>query len=276
MLSFKDLNEKKKTAVKINPNLKDVQEKKGEKNCGCGQNPCITYGDGRHKKDKEKSQVEGYQRNPERDTRSARQRRMDDPDTGINSAKFRAFMADQQSKPKKKKEVKEAKKKDDTYLETDFKKRLKNNEKARKDMMKGPQMKNPHFESNSYDSQEKISEKSTEESTENSILTFNNFHEATRLKKEKGYNKGGSDDKALNFVKTKIRKEIGKPEGQRKKVKGAKSDAGTGKYKKRADDKKAYAAKAKKAGFKSTQSYTDTMARYGGESNYKKGRGLGS
>ena len=276
MLSFKDLNEKKKTAVKINPNLKDVQEKKGEKNCGCGQNPCITYGDGRHKKDKEKSQVEGYQRNPERDTRSARQRRMDDPDTGINSAKFRAFMADQQSKPKKKKEVKEAKKKDDTYLETDFKKRLKNNEKARKDMMKGPQMKNPHFESNSYDSQEKISEKSTEESTENSILTFNNFHEATRLKKEKGYNKGGSDDKALNFVKTKIRKEIGKPEGQQKKVKGAKSDAGTGKYKKRADDKKAYAAKAKKAGFKSTQSYTDTMARYGGEDNYKKGRGLGS
>ena len=48
--------------------------------------------------------VEGYQRNPERDTRSARQRRMDDPDTGINSAKFRAFMAAQQkpSKPKKK------------------------------------------------------------------------------------------------------------------------------------------------------------------------------
>ena len=275
MLSFKDLHEKK-TKVKINPNLKDVMEKKGEKNCGCGQNPCITYGDDRHKKDKEKSQVEGYQRNPERDTRSARQRRMDDPDTGINSAKFRAFMAAQQSKPKKKKEVKEAKKKDDTYLETDFKKRLKNNEKARKEMIKGPQMKNPHFESNSYDSQEKISEKSTEESTENSILTFNNFHEATRLKKEKGYNKGGSDDKALNFVKTKIRKEIGKPEGQQKKVKGAKSDAGTGKYKKRADDKKAYAAKAKKAGFKSTQSYTDTMARYGGESNYKRGRGLGS
>ena len=219
MLSFKDLHEKK-TKVKINPNLKDVMEKKGEKNCGCGKDPCITYG--------------------------------------------------------KKKEVDEAKKKDDTYLETDFKKRLKNNEKARKDLMKGPQMKNPHFESNSYDSQEEISEKSTEESTENSILTFNNFQEATRLKKEKGYNKGGSDDKALNFVKTKIRKEYGKPKGQQKKVKGVKSDAGTGKYLKKADDKKAYAAKAKKAGFKSTQSYTDTMARYGGESNYKRGRGLGS
>ena len=141
-------------------------------------------------------------------------------------------------------------------------------------MMKGPQMKNPHLES--YDSQEEVSEESTEESTENSILTFNNFQEATRLKKEKGYNKGGSKDKALNYVKTKIRKEIGKPEGQRKKVKGVKSDAGTGKYKRRADDKKAYAARAKKAGFKSTQNYTDVVARYGGEDNYKKGKGLGT
>ena len=43
MLSFKDLHEKK-TKVKINPNLKDVMEKKGEKNCGCGKDPCITYG----------------------------------------------------------------------------------------------------------------------------------------------------------------------------------------------------------------------------------------
>ena len=42
--------------------------------------------------------------------------------------------------------LEEGKKKDDTYLETDFKKRQKNNEKARKDLMKGPQMKNPHFE----------------------------------------------------------------------------------------------------------------------------------
>ena len=29
-----------------------IPEGKGEKNCGCGQNPCITYGDDRHKKDK--------------------------------------------------------------------------------------------------------------------------------------------------------------------------------------------------------------------------------
>lgn len=43
------------------------------------------------------------------------------------------------------------KKKDDSYLETDFKKRQANNEKARKDLMKGPQMKNPHFEEKQLD-----------------------------------------------------------------------------------------------------------------------------
>ena len=60
------------------------------------------------KADEVDTRTEGYQRNPERDTRSARQRRMDDPDTGINSQAFRDFMAAQQkpSKPKKKKEVK--------------------------------------------------------------------------------------------------------------------------------------------------------------------------
>ena len=79
-------------------------------------------------------------------------------------------------------EMSEAKKKDDTYLETDFKKRQKNNEKARKDLMKGPQMKNPHFESteeNAYVSQEEVSEESTEEvaETETSLLTFRQFNE---------------------------------------------------------------------------------------------------
>jgi hypothetical protein len=49
-----------------------------------------------------KKMKEGYQRNPEADTRSERQKRMDDPDTGINSAKFRAFMAAQQGGSKKK------------------------------------------------------------------------------------------------------------------------------------------------------------------------------
>lgn len=113
-------------------------------------------------------------------------------------------------------EMSEAKKKDDTYLETDFKKRQKNNEKARKDLMKGPQMKNPHFEAKSYDpmedpdfdhdeaertrgqsgknksitikkktkkeevayvSQEEVSEESTKASETETLLTFAQFNE---------------------------------------------------------------------------------------------------
>ena len=120
------------------------------------------------------------------------------------------------------------------------------------------------------------------------VISFKQFNEATRLKKEKGYDKGGTKKPsgkptAMSVVLDKIRKEYGHGavvgqggSRQKKKEKGAKSSSGTGKYLKRSQDKKAYAAKAKKAGFKSTQSYTDTMARYGGEDNYKKGRGLGT
>ena len=91
--------------------------------------------------------------------------------------------------------------------------------------------------------------------------------------------KGVSKDKALNFVRSKIRKETGKPEGQRKKVKGAKSDEKNVGLQKKIDklkSKRAYADRSKKSGFKSTQDYTNTVARYGSESNYKKGKGLGT
>ena len=47
--------------------------------------------------------------------------------------------------------------------------------------------------------------------------------------------------------------------------------------KKRQDaDNKAYASIAKKAGYKSTQDYTNVVARYGSEDNYRKGKGLGT
>ena len=36
------------------------------------------------------------------------------------------------------------------------------------------------------------------------------------------------------------------------------------------------AADAKKRGFKNTQDYVNTMARYGGKDNYDKGKGLGT
>ena len=123
--------------------------------------------------------------------------------------------------------------------------------------------------------------KSSKKETRANVLKFDMkkeevVTELNRLEKEQGKKSGGSKDKALNIVRNQIRKETGRPAGQQKKVKGAKSTGAVGKYLKRAQDKKAYAAKAKKAGFKSTQAYTDTMARYGGEDNYKKGRGLGT
>ena len=107
--------------------------------------------------------------------------------------------------------------------------------------------------------------------------------EATRLKKEMGYDKGGTKkptapkqkDTALDMIRKKYKDQLMK-RGQPKKVKGAKSTAGTGKYKKMADQKKQTASDAKKRGFKNTRDYVETMARYGGKDNYDKGRGLGT
>ena len=99
-------------------------------------------------------------------------------------------------------------------------------------------------------------------------------HKASQMKEEK------HRDAALDAVKKSIIAKYGKgaimKRGQPKKVKGAKSTVGTGKYKKMADQKKQTAADAKKRGFKSTQDYVNTMARYGGKDNYDKGRGLGT
>ena len=116
---------------------------------------------------------DGYQRNPERDTRSARQRRMDDPDRGINSQAFRDFMAAQQSKPKKKKKpVKEG-------IVTEL---------------------------NRY-------EKETGESSG-----------SMNMPKGRKTKKGGTKDPVMRAVRTSIRKETGKPHGQKKKTKGEKGN----------------------------------------------------
>ena len=114
------------------------------------------------------------------------------------------------------------------------------------------------------------------------------LNEVTRQKKEMGYVVGGTkkptSPKTPNPVLDKVKKSIYASGGkimrsgsnQPKKVPGAKTTAGTNKFLNMQNDKREYAAKAKKAGFKSTQDYTNTMARYGGEDNYKAGRGLGS
>ena len=116
-------------------------EEKKVKNCGCGQNPCVTYGKQEQKESYETTKTkevmgalkkrdlkkdvkkkiaadivkrkgdtsksddryayENYQamRNPEKeekkDTRTAKQKRMDSPDKGINSPAFKEFMRQQ-------------------------------------------------------------------------------------------------------------------------------------------------------------------------------------
>jgi len=164
---------------------------------------------------------------------------------------------------------------------------------AEKKKQKPEYRNNPAFGDPSHHSNKKMSEHHQKDKDgkviEHGDGTPSSLDELNRYGKETGkatgsmnkrpgtpVKKGGSTDKALNIVRGMIRKQQGRPEGQQKKVKGLKSDAGTGKYLSKQQDKKDYAAKAKKAGFKDTQSYTDTVARYGGESNYKAGRGLGT
>ena len=121
------------------------------------------------------------------------------------------------------------------------------------------------------------------------MKNFQEFQEATRFKKEKGYDVGGtkkpastSKDSVLDAVKKSIRDKYGKGaimsggSREQKKVKGLKDTRGTGKYKKAADQKKQIAADAKKRGFKSPQDYVNTMAVYGGKNNYDQGKGLGT
>jgi hypothetical protein len=117
MLSFKELSEKK-TKVTLNPKLKDVMEKKCDK---CGEESCEC--DAKKKKCPECN------------------------GKGCKHCGGTGYHGEGEG------EMSEAKK-DPTYLETDFKKRQKNNEKARKEMEKIPGQKNPHFEAKVYDPME--------------------------------------------------------------------------------------------------------------------------
>jgi len=92
--------------------------------------------------------------------------------------------------------------------------------------------------------------------------------EATRMKKEMGYDKGGTKkpkgpkakDAALDAIKAKYKGQIMRSgSNQPKKVKGAKPSGG-GKFKMMADKKKEIATAAKKAGYKNTQDYVNVQA----------------
>ena len=92
--------------------------------------------------------------------------------------------------------------------------------------------------------------------------------EATRMKKEMGYDKGGTKkptgpkakDAALDAIKAKYKGQIMRTGSkQEKKVKGAKPSGG-GKFKMMAVKKKETETAAKKAGYKNTQDYVNVQA----------------
>ena len=118
--------------------------------------------------------------------------------------------------------------------------------------------------------------------------------ELNRFEKKKGIDtktgkpvvKGGTAKNNLAFQA--VMKKFGNQRvgaNEKKKVKAEKPGGG-GKYLKMQDQKKqqqaqnkTFADRGKKAGFKSTQDYANTVARYGGEKNYKdpnKYGGLGT
>ena len=109
--------------------------------------------------------------------------------------------------------------------------------------------------------------------------------EATRLKKEKGYDKGGTKkptgpkvkDAALDAVKKKYKGQIMRSgSNQPKKVKGQKS-TGVGKYLARHKEKQQLKKDTKEMGYGSdTKSYVNARARYGSKENMKSGKGLGT
>ena len=121
------------------------------------------------------------------------------------------------------------------------------------------------------------------------MKNFQQFQEATRLKKEMGYDKGGtkkptsnSKDSVLDAVKKSIRDKYGKGaimrsgSNQQKKVKGQKTD-GEGKYLKQHKANQQLKKDAKEMGYGSdTKGYVETKARYGSKENMKSGRGLGT
>ena len=88
------------------------------------------------------------------------------------------------------------------------------------------------------------------------------------------------EDRALDIVRANIIKKHGEGaiyDPQRDKpTEAQKKAAAAERQKRQAEKNKAFAARAKKAGYKNPQDYANVVARYGSEENMKKGKGLGT
>ena len=148
--------------------------------------------------------------------------------------------------------------------------------------------KKKEVQNNSYDP---LANKGILEVSEKILKKNFNLDELNRYEKEKGEDtktgkpvvKGGTakDDKAFQSVAKKYADQrMGANE--KKKKRGEKKEEGGRilrmQNKKKEEKKKGqeFAARAKKRGYKSTQDYANTVARYGSEKDMEKGKGLGS
>ena len=106
----------------------------------------------------------------------------------------------------------------------------------------------------------------------------------TRKRREAHAKKRGvKEDKAFDNVVGALRKKYGKDavltkdSPKPKPPTEAQKKAATAERKKRQEaDNKAFASRAKKAGYKNPQDYAYVVARHGSEDNYMKGKGLGT
>ena len=90
------------------------------------------------------------------------------------------------------------------------------------------------------------------------------------------------EDKAFNTVVAALRKKHGKDavitkvSKPKPRTEAQKKKAAAERKKRQDAENKAFAARAKKAGYKNPQDYANVVARYGSEDNYRKGKGLGT
>ena len=103
--------------------------------------------------------------------------------------------------------------------------------------------------------------------------------EVNKATRKAAYRPFHKEDKALAAVRAAIEKKHGKGaiyDPKKKQSPADKAKVAAERKKRQAADNKAFAGRAKKAGYKNPQDYANVVARYGSEDNMKKGRGLGT
>ena len=221
----------------------EEQKEKKKKNCGCGKDPCITYG----KQDVKEAKSAAWQRKEgKRESGGLNQKGVDSYRAANPGSKLKTAVTTKPSKLKKGSKSANRRKSFCARM-GGMKKRLTSAKTAR-------------------DPDSRINK---------ALRKWNCSYELTGTPiMEK--------DSALDFVKKQIEKKHGKGaiydgKSKSKSPSPAEKAKASAERKKRQDaDNKAYASRAKKAGYKSTQDYTNVVARYGSEDNYRKGKGLGT